>query len=136
MPVVMFADKLADYLEARGISNLYVGEFPVNDETGEITQTGVYMIPVGGKGEDAYLPVQEEAIDFWAVDPITKTAYNALEAVREFLSRNSNYDLGSSYIVYYSQDISGIMDMDRTKDGLKLFKVTINFQYRNKNIIS
>jgi len=135
----MIAKDLADYLQTRGLGNvgtdIFVGELPIDDESGNTIDNGIYVVATGGDGQDSYLDTMYEQFDIWSVHPLYESAYNALEAVRNVLSRATNYDL-TNYYVYFSHDISGIMDLDRTRDGLKLYKMTIRLIYNKKNVIS
>jgi hypothetical protein len=135
----MIAQDVVNYLIARNIvtafgTDIFIGEFPKEPTTGEATQAGTYLIQNGGE-QDPYLPVEENSIDFWVVAPGSETAYDKIEAIRNVLNRNANYDL-ANYYVYFSIDMSGILDMDRTRDGLSLYKMSIRFTYRDKNILS
>jgi hypothetical protein len=129
----MIAKELASYLQARGIGtvgvDIFIGDFVSSKEA------GVYLVHNGGGGQDAYLDTYYENLDIWSADPQKLDSYNKLKSVRDILSRNTNYDL-TNYYVYYSQDVSNIMDMDRTIDGLALHKMTLRIIYRDKNLIS
>lgn len=136
----MLARSVADYLAGRGLgtvgTDIFIGELPQTNEQGAAVQAGLHIEHAPGNGQDKYLDTLYEVLDIWSVDPITPTAFERLENVRAVLSRNSNYDLANDYYVYFSHDMQGIADMDRTRDGLKMYKISINFIYHDKNVIS
>ena len=129
----MIARELATYLAGRGLgtigTDIFIGHFPASVES------GVYLVQTGGEGQDGYLDTMYENIDIWAADPQKADSYTKLQNIANILSRNTNYNL-TNYYVYYTNDVSGIMDMDKTIDGLSLHKMTIHAIYRNINLIS
>lgn len=135
----MLISEIADYMATRGLGtvgeNLFIGELPINQTDGGGVTSGVYIVNGASEGQHEYLDTNYDQIDFWSANRLTESAYDALENIKDILSRASNYQT-TNYYIYFSHDVSGIMDMDRSGDGLKLFKLTIRFIYRDKNIIS
>lgn len=135
----MLVSEIATYLENRGIGtigeSIFIGELPIAQTDGGGTNSGVYLIAGSSEGQHEYLDTNYDQIDIWSANRLTESAYGKLEDIKDILSRMSNYET-TNYQIYFSHDISGIMDMDRTGDGLKLFKMTIRFISRDKNIIS
>lgn len=135
----MITKAIADYLEERDLGevgkDIFVESFPKVDTGGESTSSGIYLVSTGGIGQDGYLDTLYEDISFWSVSRTTPKAYEALEGVRDVLSRATNYTTGD-FLVYYSQDTSGIIGRGRTGDGLRVFEMTLRFIFRDKNVIS
>lgn len=135
----MLASEIATYIASRGLGtvgeNLFIGELPINQTDGGGVTSGVYVVAGASEGQHEYLDTNYDQIDFWSANRLTESAYGDLEGIKDILSRASNYET-TNYQIYFSHDVSGIMDMDRSGDGLKLFKMTIRFIYRDKNIIS
>lgn len=129
----MLARELSDYLQSRGIgtvgTDIFIGHI------GSGVQSGIYLVQSGGSGQDSYLDTFYENIDIWSVNPLQKSAYDKLQSISNILSRATNFNL-TNYYVYYAQDISGVMNMDKTADELSLHKITFRVIYRNINLIS
>lgn len=134
----MISSELAQYIDTRTTltlgTDLFIGEFPKTNSAGK-TQRGVYLVELGGDGQDAYLDVFYNDFDIWSVDPLTPQSYGQLRSILDVMGRNQNFDL-TGYHIFFSHDISGIMDMDRTIDGLKMYKATIRLIYSDRNLIS
>ncbi|OQA03765.1 MAG: hypothetical protein BWY69_00245 [Planctomycetes bacterium ADurb.Bin401] len=135
----MLASEIASYIASRGLGtvgeNIFIGELPITQTDNGGVNSGVYIINGASEGQHEYLDTNYDQLDFWSANRLTESSYEALEDIKNILSRAPNYET-ANYQIYFSHDISGIMDMDRTADGLKLFKMTIRFIYRDKNIIS
>lgn len=135
----MIAKELGQLLEDNGIGTLgtdiFVGEFPKDNDSGNGIQSGLYLESISGEGQDEYLSIRYENIDIWSLDPLYETAHDTLKSVHNLLSRGQNY-ITDNYNVYFSHDISGIGDYGRTEDGLKMWKFTLRTIYRDVNLIS
>ena len=135
----MLAAEIADYLEDRGIgtvgTDIFVGQLPTEQVSGVDANSGIFILASPSEGQHRYLDTNYEDLDLWAAHRLTETAYGLLGDAKDVLSRMSNYQT-ASYYIYFSHDVSGIVDMDRTRDGLKLFKMTIRFIHQDKNLIS
>lgn len=129
----MFIKELKDYFEDRNVTDIYIGQLPTFVTDNPI-QKGIILVDLGGS-QDTYLDTLYGEIDVWAVSASTTEAYGLIQDVYSVVERNSNYDL-ANYYVYFSHVTFLPADMDRTADGLKLFKMTVRFIYCDKNIIS
>ena len=91
----MIVKELADYLAGKSLgtvgSDIFIGDFPVEDTSGNGIQAGVYLIASHGEGQDEYLNIRYEQVDFWGVSTLYETAYNKLKSIHEELSRGLNY---------------------------------------------
>jgi len=135
----MLSSEIADYLESRGVGevgeDIFIGELPIQKDDGTSASSGIYILQGASEGQHSYLDTNYDQLDFWSADHLTATSEGLLKSIKDLLSRASNYAT-PDYHIYFSHDISGIQDMQRSADGLKLFKMTLRFIYRDKNIIS
>jgi len=135
----MLAKEIGQVLQDRQFGNLggsvFIGEFPKENEDGNAIQSGIYIVNASGQGQDKYVDVFYEDVDFWSLNPSYESAYDLLDNIRKALSRLANYET-PNYYIFFSHDMTGIMDMDRTRDGIKIYKITLRFIYRDKRVIS
>ena len=134
----MLSSEVADLLEDNSIGtvaeDIFIGSLPTQKDDGTSADNGVYLINSIGE-QHKYLDTNYDSIEFWSANINTESAFNKLKDIKDLLSRKANFET-TNYYIYFIHDVSGIMDMDRTVDGLKMYKLTLRFIYRDKNLIS
>ena len=110
-------------------TDIFIGQLP------EDVTTGVFLVPASSPPPQQIIDTEEHVIDFWCRSDHTDTAYNKLQAIYNTYNRRANYPLGDWYI-YFSGALGTIMDMDRDREGGKLFKLSVSFLCRNITNVS
>lgn len=135
----MLAREIASLLASEG-----VGIFGTSDPTartifvGELPTTpteGLYVIPIASPQGQLYIDTEYPVIDFWYVSAHTDRAYAKLELVFELLHRRTHYSTPNFYISL-SYALGTIIDVDRTGERSKLFRLSVQFISRNLNHVS
>ena len=116
-------------------TDIFVGELPFLNDSGAKVSAGLYVANVAGQGKEQYLNTIHEQLEFWALGMQYEAAYDKIEEVRNQLASKQNYELTDSY-VYFSEEVTSIADMGRTADGMKMYKLTLNFIYYDKVVLS
>ena len=95
---------------------------------GELTRgtNGVFAISSPSPLPDLYTPIEEEIIDFLAVNTNTKQAYLDLQRIYDFFHQKNHYET-DNYYIYFSNSMSQIDDLDRDSEGRKLLKLSVRY---------
>lgn len=109
--------------------NIFIGQLP------EDVEQAIFLVPASSPPPHMYLDTEEHVIDFWVRSDHSDAAYQQLRAVYNQFHRRANYSLNDWYI-YFSNALGTIMDMDRDREGGKLFKLSVSFLCRNINNVS
>jgi hypothetical protein len=135
----MIGSDVADYLASRGLGNVHA-----TDNTDDIFQEqtpkgqpkSLTIVTQPGRQPDLYLDTMEDGLTIYASEKSAATAYERLVQVKNVLHRNGNYDLSDDLYVYFSYALAGITYVDTDLNGRKIYSLDVNFQYRDKNLIS
>lgn len=125
------AYQMANYLAAAGFgtlnSDVFVGHIP--DGT-----NGIYVERTGGQAE-AYLPIEESALNIYARNTSAASAIDKLEDIKRFIHRMHNTTTANAYI-YRILLIGDVEDVDRDLEHAKTFRITVSVLHRDTALIS
>lgn len=131
--------ELAKDLDIKGIGvydtdnpasrTIFVGEMPAS------CVEGILLVSSPSPAPHEYIDTEYPVIDFWSRSPSTVNAMSLLRLVYDNYHRRSHYDYDNWHI-YFSRALGNIVDVDRDRDGGKLFRLSIQFISRNLNNIS
>lgn len=108
---------------------IFTGEF---DDT---TVEGLWLVEAPGPPPHSYIDTEYIIIDFWAMSPKTPRAHALLEMAQNNFHRRYNYET-ANWRIYFSQALGTIIDVDRSREGSKLFRLSVQFICRNLNNLS
>jgi hypothetical protein len=108
---------------------IYVGELPQG------VAEGLLLVAVPSPPPHQYVDTEYPVIDIWAVSPHTDRAYALLRQIFNTYHRRYDWDT-TNWHVYFSQALGNIEDVDRDREGGKLFRLSVQFISRNINNIS
>lgn len=96
---------------------------------------GLYLVNAPSPPPHIYIDTEYPIIEVWAISPHTDRAEALLRNVFETYHRRYAYTLGAWYISF-SQALGNFVDVDRSRNGSKLFRLSIQFISRNLNHVS
>lgn len=108
---------------------IWVGELP------ETAIDAVWLVESPSPAPHNYVDTEYPIIDFWARSPDTDRAHRLLELVFSNFHRRYGYETANWHI-YFSRALGSIVDVDRDKEGGKLFRLSVQFICRNLNSVS
>lgn len=122
-----------------GNRTIFVGQLPDKVESlagvdVPITEA-VWLIEVPSPPPHQYIDTEYTIIDFWARSPHTDRGRALLELVYNNFHRRYGYRT-ANWTIYLSRALGGIVDVDRDREGGKLFRLSIQFICRNLNNVS
>lgn len=133
------AKEIAEILDAANVGiystsnpatrNIFTGLLP--DDVAE----GIFIIEAQSPPPHEYVDTEYLVLDFWARSDYTDRAHNLLELVYNYLNRKNGYQTANWYI-YNSSALGSIVDVDRDREGGKLFRLSVQFICRNLNNVS
>lgn len=146
---VYFAREIAELAENLGLGifssdapsqrTIFVGELPekVRDPDGSIAEVleALWLVESPSPAPHEYIDTEYPIIDFWARAPHTDQARAKLQAVFNNFHRRYGYETANWHI-YFSKALGNIVDVDRDREGGKLFRLSVQFICRNLNNIS
>ena len=135
----MLAYEIAEYIDGLGLGvfstadpdsrNIFVGSFPANPSE------GIYIVQSVSPSPQEYIDTEYTVLDFYAISPHTDRAYNLLQQVYDNLHRRTGYAT-TNWNIYFSRALGSIVDIDRDREGSKLFRLSVQFICRNLNNLS
>jgi hypothetical protein len=108
---------------------IYIGELPQ-----DVTEA-IMLINVPSPPPHQYIDTEYAIIDFWSRSPHTDRSKAQLRAVFERYHRRYHYDTGNWHVAF-SQALGNIVDVDRDREGGKLYRLSVQFISRNLNHVS
>lgn len=108
---------------------IFVGTLP------ETVIEGIFLIEAPSPPPHVYVGTEYTVLDFWARSPDTDRAHALLELVYDNFDRRYHYDTANWHI-YFSHALGSIVDVDRDREGGKLFRLSVQFICRNLNTLS
>lgn len=108
---------------------IFVGDLP------QSTVEAIWIVESPSPPPHQYVDTEYTVLDFWARAPHTDRAHNLLELVYNNFHRRYHYDTANWHIAF-SQALGSIVDVDRDREGGKLFRLSIQFICRNLNNLS
>lgn len=134
----MLAHEIAELLENWGIGKIsgdgsdrtiFVGELPPD------ATEAIWLVESPSPPPHSYIDTEYDVIDFWARSPETDRAHSLLEQVYKNLHRRYSYDT-LNYHIAFSHALGTIIDVDRDREGGKLYRLSVQFICRNLNNLS
>lgn len=111
------------------VRNIWVGELP------ESATEAVWLVETPSPPPHEYIDTEYTVLDFWARSPDTDRAHQLLELVFNNFHRRYGYETANWHI-YFSRALGSIVDVDRDREGGKLFRLSVQFICRNLNNVS
>lgn len=111
---------------------IWAGELPPGEN---IPVEGIYIIESLGPPPHQYVDTEYPVLEFWAFSPKTDRAHALLEMVHNNFHRRYHYTTANWHIAF-SRALGSIVDVDRDREGGKLFRLSVQFICRNLNNIS
>lgn len=125
------AKTVATYLANAGFGTLgtdiFIGQIPD-------TKQGFFVVRTGGQMNN-YVPIEESVVDIYYKGQFSETAIQELEAVKRYIHRMHNTELGQDYI-YSFLVIGDVEDVQRDLQYEKIYKITVQVTHRDKTLIS
>lgn len=123
----MIIEAIADYIQAKGIAtkgtNLF-GELPLGKEN----SFGIVAAP--SPEPDKAIEYYVKAVDVWGRFTEAGVGEARMQEIFDLFHRRANYTMGD-YHVYLSWAAGMVDDMDRDSNQRHLYKLSLNFKYRN-----
>lgn len=110
-------------------TNLFDGQLPQG------VSNAVLIVPAPSGAPHEYIDNESLVIDFWTLYDNTPAGYDMARQIFQQLHRKANYSLNNWYI-YSSLAEGGILDVDRTDEGIKQHKISFLFTCRSLADIS
>lgn len=109
--------------------NIYVGLMP------EDVTNGIWLVESPSPPPHQYVDTEYPVIDFWSMHAKTDLAHEKLEQVYNYFHRKYHYETANWHISF-SQALGSIVDVDRSPEASKLFRLSVQFICRNLNNLS
>lgn len=108
---------------------LFVGELS------ELPPEAVWVVESPAPPPHTYIDTEYTILDFWSRSPHTDRGHALLELVYNSFHRRYSYDTANWHIAF-SHALGSIVDVDRDREGGKLFRLSVQFICRNLNNLS
>ena len=135
----MLAAEIAEYIDGLGLGvfstnnpsarTIFVGNFPQDPPE------GIYIVQAVSPPPHEYVDTEYTVLDFYSISPHTDRGYALLQAVFDNLHRRGGYNT-TNWNIYFSRALGSIVDIDRDREGSKLFRLSVQFICRNLNNVS
>src|SRR3990167_2999569 len=127
-----FISELAARLETEGHgtvgTDIFIGKLPREKES----LLSLIERPFNEADKDT--GIKYDTVDFWARNKSAASGHSKLEDIFNEFDRKGNWDL-TNYFVYFAHPLGNIEDMDEDSETRKLWRLTVRFIYRDKNIV-
>lgn len=110
-------------------TDIFIGELPQG-----ITE-GLLIVSAPSPDPDVYIDSEYHIIDFWYISPHTVEAYQKCRDVYNLLHRRHHYNT-TNWNIYLSKALAQVEDFDRTEEGGKMCRISVQFYCRNLNNVS
>lgn len=125
------AAAIGDLLERLSVgtvgTNIFIGQLPAETN-------GVYVVRSAGSLNN-YLPIVESVLDVYSQNTSSATAIQKMEEVKNALHRHLETTISGAFI-YSVLVIGDVQDLGRDEDYGKIYKITVQVQHRDTNLIS
>lgn len=108
---------------------IYIGELP-QDNT-----EGIMLVTVPSPPPHQYIDTEYQIIDFWSRSPHTDRSKALLRQVFDTYHRRAQWTT-DHWLIDFSQALGNIVDVDRDRNGGKLYRLSIQFISRNLTHVS
>lgn len=108
---------------------IWIGELPDNADE------AIWIVESPSPPPHDYVDTEYTVLDFWARSPKTNRAHALLELVYNNFHRRYGYQT-ANWNIYFSRALGSIVDVDRDREGGKLFRLSVQFICRNLNNLS
>lgn len=108
---------------------IWVGELP------ETAEEALWLVEAPSPPPHDYVDTEYTVIDFWVRSAHTERAHALLEQVYSNFHRRYGYRT-ANWTIYFSRALGSIVDIDRDREGGKLFRLSVQFICRNLNNVS
>lgn len=108
---------------------IFVGELP------DFANEAIWIVEAPSPPPHNYIDTEYTVLDFWSRSPKTDRAHKLLEDVYNTFHRRYSYNT-ANWHVSFSRALGSIVDVDRDREGGKLFRLSVQFICRNLNNIS
>lgn len=108
---------------------IFIGDIPQD------VLEGIMLVAVPSPPPHQYIDTEYPIIDFWARSNHADRAKNLLRQVYELYHRRYAYSTDNWHISF-SQALGPIVDVDRDREGGKLYRLSIQFISRNLTHVS
>lgn len=135
----MLAREIAQLCQTAGIGifgtatpasrTIFVGELP------DTATEAIWIVESPSPPPHQYVDTEYPILDFWSRSPKTDRGHELLENVFRTFHRRYHYDTANWHIAF-SQALGSIVDVDRDREGGKLFRLSVQFICRNLNNLS
>lgn len=110
-------------------TDIFIGELP------ESIVEGFMLVNSPSPNPEKYIDHEYIVVDFWYRSPHTDAAYSKLRDAYNFFHRKYHYQT-SNWHIFFSEAIGNINDVDRDREGGKLYRLSVQFICRNLNNVS
>ncbi len=110
-------------------TDLFIGELPLD------VSNCVSAVYSSSPNPNLTFDVFDQSVDLWARNVSSDTGYNKLKAIAGLLDRNHHYVMGD-YYVYFSHALGRIDDNDRDIERRKIYKLSLSFTCRLRDLVS
>lgn len=122
-----------------GDRTIFTGELPskIKNTAGTEVEVreAIWLVEAPSPPPHNYIDTEYTVIDFWSRSPNTGRAHALLELVYNNFHRRYNYETVNWHISF-SHALGSIVDVDRDREGGKLFRLSVQFICRNLNNLS
>lgn len=108
---------------------IWVGELP------DTATEAIWIVEAPSPPPHQYIDTEYTVLDFWVRSPKTDRAHALLELVYNNFHRRYHYQTANWHIAF-SRALGSIVDVDRDREGGKLFRLSVQFICRNLNNLS
>ena len=129
-----FIREIAQLIQQQGFgvvgTSIFINDFP------QETTEGLMLVTAPSIAPEKYIDTEYPTIDFWYISAHTDKAQRRLRDIYNNLHRREHYQTQNWYI-YLSTALGTIEgDIDRTQEGSKLLRLSVQFIVRNLNNVS
>jgi hypothetical protein len=126
-------DDICDFLETNEIGTVATDIF--NGELSLDVDNCIAVMASPSPEPNLTLDVFDQVVDFWGRNKSAKSGYDKMKEIKELFDRKHHYIIGD-YYVYFSHCLGLIDDNDRDINRRKLYKLSVNFTCRLKDLVS
>lgn len=113
--------------------DIFLGELPESTEDNP-GANGLAIVTAPSTRPNMMLPYFEETVEFWARDRVDVEGAKKLKHVLNRFHQQEHYDT-EHFHVYFSTAEGAIEDLGRDAERRKIWRVSMLFVYRDRNIV-
>lgn len=113
--------------------NIFVGELPESTEDNP-GANGLAVVSAPSTKPNMMIPYFDEVVEFWARERVDADGAKKLKEVLNLFHQKEHYET-TNFHIYFSTAEGSIEDLGRDAERRKIWRVMLQFVYRDKNIV-